>query len=70
MNFSELITNCSNVKFSPNGQMLLYTCGSSIVVKESKTRLHVAAFSAIDVIDRVSWSPNSEYILVQQNKRN
>lgn len=38
-------------------------------MKESKTRLHVAAFSAIDVIDRVSWSPNSEYILVQQNKR-
>jgi len=31
--------------------------------------LHVAAFSSTDVIDRVSWSPNSEYVLAQQNKR-
>jgi len=54
-----LITNSTNFTFSPNGNLIAFINGSTIHVKDARSFNNVISYSCLDLIDRISWSPDS-----------
>lgn len=67
---SQIAYSHKNVVFSKCGQWIGRTSGSQLTIHDANTLSVVRIFNCVDVIERIEFSPDSEYILCALFARN
>ena len=68
--FSELHSVCGKLEWSPNGLLLATTEGNQLMIRNGNSLQIIGVHSCIDIIDKIEWSSNNEYILCLIRKQN
>ena len=70
MNFSDCIDHSSGVvEYSPNGHLVAIAKGFDVNIYETGTLRPISQFVFNDVIEQLTWAPDSTLILVGVPKR-
>lgn len=71
MNFSEIFPGVTISQFAPNGQFLVLSNGSKVIVKEVQqlTTIPFTHTLAQETLSQIEISPNSEFIALSYPKR-
>lgn len=67
--FSELHGIKGRLLWSPSGELLATTEGNQLMVRSGDSLQIIGVHSCVDIIDKIQWSSNSEYILCLIRKR-
>eukprot|EP01083_Nonionella_stella_P281642 958373_1 len=61
--FSELHSIRGRLLWSPSGELLATTEGNQLMIRSGDSLQIIGVHSCIDIIDKIEWSSNNEYIL-------
>lgn len=67
--FSELHGIKGRLLWSPSGELLATTEGNQLMIRSGDSLQIIGVHSCVDLIDKIQWSSNSEYILCLLRKR-
>eukprot|EP00483_Globobulimina_turgida_P006665 UN06675 len=67
--FSELHGVKGRLLWSPSGELLATTEGNQLMVRSGDSLQIIGVHSCIDIIDKIEWSSNNEYILCLIRRR-
>eukprot|EP01083_Nonionella_stella_P102232 290652_1 len=67
--FSELHGIKGRLSWSPSGELLATTEGNQLMIRSGDSLQIINVHSCVDLIDKIEWSSNSEYILCLIRKR-
>jgi WD40 repeat protein len=71
MEFSEFYSqdNCAACLWSPDGRFISSVAKHRLIVRDASSLQIIQLFTCLDMIDRVIWSPDSDYVACAQYKR-
>lgn len=70
MNFSDFIAHTGGLTtYSPSGDLVAIAKGFELKIFETNSLRPMHQFSFIDLITKIEWSPDSNFILVAIGKR-